>query len=149
MNKQKTQLIVAGILIFLLGISLGHLNKSESEIKYVNNTVYLASPYCASDWNTNTSKIAPTPTVEPIKQSSKSTYKYGGIPTSIDYPPNNAVISKELTEKNNNHTIAVDEFGNKYYFVGGWGWFNQEEYNEIPYKNKLYDVSPYWSIIDN
>ena len=75
-------------------------------------------------------------------------YPYGGIPSSINYPPNNAIISKELTIYNNNHTVAVDSDGNKYYFVGGWGWFNQSDYDLIPKNNKQYDISPYWNIMN-
>ncbi len=153
MNKQKIQIIVAGIVIFLLGTGVGFLNQKEPEIKYVNITEikYEPSPFCHPNFtklneiHENIQNITPIPT----SNVDKSMYKYGGISASINNPPNNAIISKELTEKNNNHTIAIDEFGNKYYFVGGWGWFNQEEYNVLPYKNKLYDVSPYWSLIDN
>ncbi len=138
---------------FVLGTFFGmSLQEPKVEVRYVNTTEikYVDSQPCLVgnlskiDEVSSTSALIITNTnITPSKYSNVHDYPYGGIPTSINYPPNSAVISKELTEKNNNHTIAVDEYGNVWYFVGSWGWFNQTEYDTLPKDNKLYDVSPY------
>lgn len=156
MNKNLTLSYIIGIIglltiPFLLGTFLGMSIQSTSEPKiehhYTNTTEVKYIDTC--DKNIiYTTYVTPINTPIPTKTVDKLMYLYGGVPTSINSPPNGAVISKELTEKNNNHTIAIDSYNNKYYFVGEWGWFNQTEYNAIPNENKQYDISPYWNVMN-
>lgn len=67
--------------------------------------------------------------------------KYGGIPASVDNPPIGTTIDKNLSEYYN-RTVATGE-GNAYWFIGGWGWFNQTEMMNLPSASLMYDISPY------
>lgn len=67
--------------------------------------------------------------------------KYGGIPSSVNITPNDTIINKELSEYYNKPVATGD--GNTYWFIGGYGWFNQEEMMNLPSKSIMNDISPY------
>lgn len=67
--------------------------------------------------------------------------KYGGISSSVDNPPIGTTIDKNLSEYYNSPVATGN--GNTYWFIGGWGWFNQTEMMNLPSKSLMYDISPY------
>ena len=140
-------LMILFVLGTFFGMSIQTTQEPKIEHHYIKTNEIKFVDVCYND-TTYTTYNTPTNITTPSKTVDRLMYPYGGVPTSINNPPNDAVISKELTEKNNNHTIAIDSYNNKYYFVGEWGWFNQSEYDALPYKNKLYDVSPYWNVMN-
>ena len=67
--------------------------------------------------------------------------KWGGIPSSVDNPPPGTTIDKNLSLYY--HTPVATGEGKAYWFIGGWGWFNQSEMKNLPSMSLMYGISPY------
>lgn len=67
--------------------------------------------------------------------------RWGGIPTSVNNPPNGTVINEELSTYYNIPTAIGG--GKTYWFVGGYGWFNEVEMINLPSISHKYNISPY------
>lgn len=68
-------------------------------------------------------------------------HKWGGIPSPVDKPPLGTTIDKNLSVYYNT-PVATGE-GKAYWFIGGWGWFNQSEMANLPSASLQYGMSPY------
>jgi len=64
---------------------------------------------------------------------------YGGIPGNK--PPEGTIIDANLTGYYGVPTATGD--GKTYWFIGGWGWFNESEMMNLPSDSLMYDISPY------
>lgn len=117
------------------------VEKKIFEDKIINNCDFFYLNASTLTWK---EYMTPVPTITP--QSSK--YGYGtdsivGIPASVEHPPNDAVIREQW----NNIPVAIDSDGNKYYFISGF-WFTQEEFDRMPMDMKLSGVTPYTDTSD-
>jgi len=66
---------------------------------------------------------------------------YGGIAGTPDNPPAGTQIDANLTKYYGVPTATGD--GKAYWFIGGWGWFNESEMMSLPSASLMYDLSPY------
>ncbi len=73
--------------------------------------------------------------------------KYGGIASSVNNTPNGTIIDVNLSEYYKTPTATGD--GHTYWFIGGWGWFNESEMMKLPSNTLMYDMSPYDCSSDN
>lgn len=105
----------------------------------------------------DTVNVSPTPTLTPVythvekvtnvtndSKEEKRTVSggiYGGIPGTAGKPPVGTVVDDNLTKYYRVPTATGD--GNTYWFIGGWGWFNESEMMSLPSDSLMYDISPY------
>lgn len=105
----------------------------------------------------NAVDVSPTPTLTPVDtpvenvtnvtNDSKEEKRivsggiYGGIPGTADKPLVGTVIDDNLTKYYGVPTATGD--GKTYWFIGGWGWFNESEMMNLPSDSLMYDISPY------
>lgn len=67
--------------------------------------------------------------------------KYGGIASSINKPPPGTMINEGLSDYYG--TIVVTGNNITYWYIGGYGWFNQTEMLNLPAVSLMHDISPY------
>lgn len=67
--------------------------------------------------------------------------EYGGFPSTADKPPTGAVIDEKLTAYYGVPTAVTED--ETYWFIGGWGWFNETEMLKLPSDSLMYNISPY------
>lgn len=105
----------------------------------------------------DTVNVSPTPTLTPVyipvenvtnvTNGSKEEKRivsggiYGGIPGTEDKPPVGTIIDANLTKYYGVPTATGD--GKTYWFIGGWGWFNESEMMNLPSDSLMYNISPY------
>ncbi len=66
---------------------------------------------------------------------------YGGIVRNATNPPDGTTINLELSNYYKVPTATGND--NTYWFIGGYGWFNQTEMMNLPSDSLMYDISPY------
>lgn len=73
--------------------------------------------------------------------TANDTNLYGGIAGNSSISPYGTVIDLNMTRYYQIPTAVGN--GHTYWFVGGWGWFNETEMMNLPPSSLLYDMSPY------
>lgn len=138
-NKTTAIIVLAGIIV---GIAFGFLGSNFYELKIIQKENIIPAPTVTGNSPLPDNTISPTPRVT-VPVSDRNKYRFGGIPSSPNQALPGTHIDEELTLQNRNRTVAVDDFGNRYYYVDHWGWFNQSEYNALNKFVKDNDLSPY------
>ncbi len=138
-------LLMGALISMLFGFGVGNLynkevNSTNAEVKeivrYVNTTtIIMVTP-------------TPTPTPTPYHYVKEDVHintnnKWGGIPASVDNPPKGTYRNAVETHAYGKTVVTSEDYSLWYIYVGHWGWFTKDEYNNLPEYNKLYDVSPY------
>ncbi len=137
-------IVIVGITV---GLVLGFLGSNFYELKIIEKeNIITPTPTVISNISDSPAPgntVSETTKKETIPISDRNKYKYGGIPGSVEQLLPGTHIDAKFTLNNRNRTIAVDDSGYKYYYVGNWGWFNQSEYNALNQFVKDNDLSPY------
>lgn len=142
MVKNWTMVIIV-IVGIMLGVVFGFMGSNFYELKIIDKKNIITPTPTAINNPASGNIVETTKPIILIPISDRNKYKYGGIPGSIQQLLPGTHIDAELTLNNRNRTVAVDDSGNKYYYVGNWGWFNQSEYNALNKFVKDNDLSPY------
>lgn len=143
MVKNWTMVIIV-IVGITVGIVFGFMGSNFYELKIIDkNNIIIPTPTAISNSPAPGNIVETTKPIISIPISDRNKFKFGGIPSSVQQLLPGTHIDEKLTLNNRNRTIAVDDFGNRYYYVGYWGWFNQTEYNALNQFVKDNDLSPY------
>lgn len=76
-----------------------------------------------------------------IGNISAETPNWGGISSPVNKTPAGTTLDTNLTAYYKVPTATGN--GNIYWYIGGWGWFNESEMLKLPTGSIQNDISPY------
>lgn len=132
---------IKAVCVLLLILALAGCVGNKQTIEKPNNVVDVSPMPTLTPVDTPVEKVANLTNDSQYKKRIVSGGIYGGIPSTVNKPPEGTIIDVNLTEYYGVPTATGD--GKTYWFIGGWGWFNESEMMNLPSDSLMYDISPY------